>query len=796
MLKRILALFAGLFVGGFILGAGALVIAVMLTYPRLPNLDALTDYRPKIPLRVYSTDGALIGEFGEERRSFVQIHDVPQTMKQALLAAEDERFYQHSGIDYMGVMRAAFGNIVSGHAQSGASTITMQVAKNFFLSSEKTFTRKFNEALLAFKIEHTLSKDQILELYFNQIYLGQRAYGFAAAAQAYFGKPIKDLSISQMAMLAGLPKAPSAYNPIVNPERARLRQQYVLRRMRELGSITAQQYETALKEPLELVTPGSNKDVTVPGQYVAEMVRQAMYARYQEKAYTDGYKVYTTINSHDQQWAYDALRAGLLDYDHKTGYRHPESFVDISNLEGSERDEALEDALAEIRDSGDLQPAVVLEANPREVKAFMRGGKVATVKGAGLEFARRALSPKLTPAQQIRPGAVVRLRANPKGYWEILQLPEVAGGFVSLDPHTGALRSLVGGFDFNLSSFNHVIQAWRQPGSGFKPYIYSAALERGFTPSTMVNDAPIVIDQTSLGGQRWAPQDDDGKFLGMMTLRRALAQSRNMVSIRLLMAMGTDYAQQYIQRFGFSPKQHPAYLPMALGAGSVTPLQQAEGFAVFANGGYKVRAYFIDRIEDQDGHVLAKTAPVVAGQNAPQAIDPRNAFIMSNMLKDVVRYGTAVRAQVLGRSDIGGKTGTTNEYHDAWFSGFNPNLVAVTWVGFDQLKSLGRLGYGATAALPIWINYMANALKGQPEVELPVPEGIVVKPGAGMHGADEYYYQEHQSASSELRLNNGGGVPGGGGGNESAPDSAPSDEPPVDKPPARDAVDNVKEQLF
>lgn len=791
MLKRFLAILAGLVVGGAVLVAGALAIAIIITYPRLPSLDVLTEYRPKIPLRVFSSDGQVIGEFGEERRSFVRIQDVPLLMKQAVLAAEDERFYQHSGVDYVGVMRAAAGNLVSGHARSGASTITMQVAKNFFLSSEKTFTRKFNEALLAFKIEHTLSKDQILELYFNQIYLGQRAYGFAAAAQAYYGKPVKDLSIAEMAMLAGLPKAPSAYNPVVNPDRARLRQMYVLRRMRELNFITPEQYEAAKAEKMVLASQVQESG-GLPAQYVAEMVRQAMYERYKDKAYTEGYRVYTTIDARHQQWAFDALRAGLIDFDRRHGYRGPESFIDISAINEDERGEALDDALSEIRDSGDMQPAVVLSAKPDEVKAYLRGGKMAVIKGTGLSFARSGLNPRLTPAQRIRVGSVIRVRANPKGYWEIVQMPEVEGAFVSLDTQTGAIRSLIGGFDFNRTSFNHVTQAWRQPGSTFKPFIYSAGIERGFTPSTMVNDAPLAIDPQAISGQKWEPKNDDGKFYGMMTMRRALVLSKNLVSIRVLMAIGTDYAQQYIQRFGFSPKQHPAYLTMALGAGSVTPLQMAEGYAVFANGGARVRAYFIDRIEDANGRLIARTAPAQAGKNAPQVIDPRNAYIMSSMLRDVVRYGTANRAMSLGRQDLAGKTGTTNEFRDAWFAGFNPGLVAITWVGYDKPKSLGRYGYGGTAALPIWINYMANALKGVPEVDTPLPAGLVVRQGAGLRGNDEYYYQEFQRTNPELRINNSGSRPGGGSGT-SAGDEENTDP---DQPPPADVVEDVKELLF
>jgi penicillin-binding protein 1A len=792
MLKRFFAILAGLCIGGVVLSAGALAIAIILTYPRLPSLDVLTDYRPKIPLRVYSADNVLIGEFGEERRSFLRIHEVPQQMINALLAAEDANFYQHSGVDYTGVMRAAIGNLMTGHARSGASTITMQVAKNFFLSSEKTFTRKFNEALLAFKIEHALSKDQILELYFNQIYLGQRAYGFGAAAQTYFGKPLQNLTIGEMAMLAGLPKAPSAYNPIVNPDRARLRQEYVLRRMKELGFITDAQYQGALAQKLVFASQ-TDKD-GFPAQYVAEMVRQAMYDRFREKAYTEGFRVYTTIDSHHQRWAYDALRAGLIDFDRKHGYRGPESFIDMNSLQGEDVGMALDDALSEIRDSGDMLPAVVQTVRANEVRAYMRGGKIAIITGRGLDFARRSLNPRLPVQQQIRPGAVIRIRANENGYWEIVQMPEVEGAFVSLDTRTGAIKALVGGFDFNRRSFNHVTQAWRQPGSTFKPFIYSAALDRGLTASTMINDAPMSFDPQDGSGHLWTPQNDDGKFLGMITMRRALSLSRNLVSVRILQAIGPDYAQQYIQRFGFSPKQHPAYLTMALGAGSVTPLQMAEGYATFANGGYRTRAYFIDRIEDPNGRVLAKTQPVVAGQGNAPTIDPRNAYIMTSMMKDVIRYGTANRAMSLGRDDLSGKTGTTSDFKDAWFVGFNPGLVAATWVGYDQPRSLGRYGYGGTAALPIWINYMANALKTEPEIQLPMPSGIVVKAGAGLHGGDEYYYNEFQTTNPDISLNNRGSVP-------VAPDTSTdtgTDASAADdntSPPA-DAVEKVKDQLF
>lgn len=786
MLSRILTISAAIITGAAILLAGLLIIAILVTYPRLPDLDILTDYRPKIPLRVYTQDKVLIGEFGEERRSFVRIDNVPQLMKQAVLAAEDERFYQHGGVDYIGVMRAAVGNVVSGRAHSGASTITMQVAKNFFLSSEKTFTRKFNEALLSFKIEHTLSKDQILELYFNQIYLGQRAYGFSAAAQAYYGRPLEQLTVAEMAMLAGLPKAPSSYNPVVNPQRAKLRQQYVLRRMHELKFISKEQLDAALAEPMRLAT--RNLDSTLPAQYVAEMVRQAMYERYKDKAYTEGFRVYTTIYSQHQQWAFDAMRAGLMDYDRRQSYRGPESFVDLEKAADSELDEMLDEALSELRDSGSMQPAIVLQASASKVQVYLRGGRKADITGQGLAFARSALSERVTPAQRIRRGSVVRVIEGDKGI-SIVQMPQVEGAFVSLDPMNGAIRSLVGGFDFNRSNFNHVTQAIRQPGSTFKPFVYSAGIERGITPSTMINDAPIWVDPETIGGQRWEPKNDDNRYSGMITMRRALASSKNLVSIRILMAIGTDYAQQYVGKFGFQPQNIPAYLTMALGAGTATPLDMAEGYAVFANGGYRTKAYFIDRIEDFNSRVLARTVPNVAGQNAPQAIDPRNAFIVTSMLKDVVRVGTANRAMVLGRRDLAGKTGTTNDFRDAWFAGFNPNLVAVTWVGFDQPRSLGRYGYGGTAALPIWINYMNQALKGVPDVDLPIPPGIAVRPGAGLRGNDEYYLEEYQRTNPELRINNSGSVPG-----SDAPDASAAVAEPA--APAQDVTENVRELLF
>jgi len=740
-------------------------LAVIVTYPKLPALNALTDYKPKIPLRIFSEDNVLIGEFGEEKRAFTPISQTPPLMIKALLAAEDERFYQHGGIDYIGVLRAIGGNLLSGRSQSGASTITMQVAKNFYLSNEKTYTRKFNEALLSFKIEHNLSKDQILELYLNQIYLGQRAYGFSSAAQIYFGKELKELSVAEYAMLAGLPKAPSAYNPIVNPKRATLRQKYVLRRMAELNFITEAEYQAALNATLTYKR--SSEQYPVHAEYVAEMVRQMMVKKYQEAAYTQGFKVYTTINSQAQQDAYSALRTGILNYDIRHGYNGPEGFIDATLLDG-QQEEQLDEALSNIKDADDLRPAIVLTSNANLVTAYLHSGEKINIQGEGLRFARNALSEKNPPATRIRPGAIIRVTATEKG-WVITQLPKVEGALIAMNPNNGAIRALVGGFDFNNSSFNHVTQAWRQPGSTFKPFIYSASLERGVTPATMINDAPLVIE---MNGQRWEPKNYDGSFSGMTSVRRALTFSKNLVSVRILQAIGADYAQQHIAKFGFEPKQHPAYLTMALGAGSVTPLQMAEGYSVFANTGYRVRSYYVDRIEDARGKVLAKTQPEIAGKNAPRTLDARNAFIMTSMMGDVIRMGTATKAKALGRNDLAGKTGTTNDAFDAWFAGFQPNLVAVTWIGFDQPKSLGARETGGAAALPIWVSFMNKALANVPESPWQVPDGVIAKTTETERGPlTEYFFQEFQSTNPQLGLS-------GSADSESAP------------------IDEIKEQLF
>jgi penicillin-binding protein 1A len=730
-----LAIAAGLAVAGVL----ALGLVIVLAYPQLPSLEALTAYQPKIPLRIYTAEGVLIGEFGEERRSFISITEVPQQLKNAIISAEDERFYEHPGIDYVGVMRAAWANLVAGGRRQGASTITMQVARNFFLSSEKTLTRKLYEALLAFKIEHSLNKEQILELYVNQIYLGQRAYGFAAASQTYYGKALDQLSIAEISMLAGLPKAPSM-NPVSNPQRAKQRQQYVLRRMTELGHIDATQYEDALKAPLR--TRREITEYSVHAEYAAEMVRQALAEHYPEEVYTRGFRVYTTIRKADQEAAYEALRKGVLEYDRRSGYRGPEGYVELPANPG---DDDIEDALADHHDSDDLLAAVVLGYDGKEVQAGLRSGERVTVEGPGLQFAARALDPKASPQRRIRKGAIIRLQREGKS-WQILQLPEVEAAFIALDPQDGAIRALVGGFDFWRNKFNHVTQAWRQPGSSFKPFIYSASLEKGFTAATVISDEPVVLEAEQTGSQRWEPKNYDGKFEGPMRLRTALAKSKNMVSIRVLDAIGPKYAQEYVTRFGFDAERHPAYLTMALGAGSVTAWQMARAYSVFANGGFLIQPYFIHKIVDDRGNALALAEPRRAGDEALRVLDPRNAFIMDNMMQDVTRSGTAARAARLGRADLAGKTGTTNEFVDAWFAGYQPVLAAVAWVGFDQPKTLGKNQTGGVVALPIWLGYMERVLPEVPEILRTPPEGVVSVPMGPLGGeaklAPEFFYRE------------------------------------------------------
>ena len=730
-----------------------LLFAAMLTYPTLPSLETLTDYRPKIPLRVYSAEGHLLGEFGEERRALVTINEVPELMKKAILAAEDDRFYEHGGVDLKSVLRAAYSNFTAGGAKQGASTITMQVARNFFLTNEKRFSRKFNEVLLAFKIEGSLSKDEILQLYINHIYLGQRAYGFSTAAQVYFGKPLQQIDLAEMAILAGLPKAPSAYNPVTNLKRAQTRQAYILRRMHELGYIDAAQYDAALKFPL-LVKRNGSSEFAIKADFLAEMVRQVVYEKYQEATYTQGIKVYTTIRQKDQVAAHAALRKGVLEYDSRHGYRGPEGFI---NLSKSSTDEILEDALLEVADDEDLIPGVIMEINTKNkiIRVYTKGGQIVLVDEEGAKFAKPQPGEKVALKRRLQVGSLIRVRQTEKMTWQIVQQPQVEAAFVSGNPKDGAIYSLVGGYNFNRSQFNHITQAWRQPGSSFKPFIYSAALEKGFTPASVINDAPLtdapmMVDKDGLETtEAWSPKNFDDTFEGEIRMRRALYMSKNLVSVRILQAITPQYAQDFVTKFGFEAAKHPPYLTMALGAGSVTPLQMLSGYAVFANGGYRIHPYFIQRIEDGNGKILGQAAPVTAGKNTERVLDVRNAFTMVNMMQDVVNHGTAFRATQLGRKDLAGKTGTTSDSMDAWFCGFQPTVVGVAWVGFDTPRSLGEQETGGGAALPIWMDYMATILKDVPEAVYTMPPGMVVERinEEGLRDPEgtrtEYFYQEN-----------------------------------------------------
>ena len=712
-------------------GALALALMVMLASDRLPALDELTDYRPKVPLRIYSAEGELLGEYGDERRSVVRIGEVPALMKNAVLAAEDSRFFEHGGIDFKGIARAALSNLFSGGRDQGASTITQQVARNFYLSSEKTYTRKIYEAMLALRIEESLTKEQILEVYMNQIFLGKRAYGFAAAARIYFGKTLDQLTPAEAAMLAGLPKAPSLYNPLVNPKRATERQHYILARMHEIGSLTEAEYQAALKQTLRYASPAGELAQQAP--YAAELARLLAYDLFKDDIYTAGISVHTTIRAAEQRVATAAVRQGVIDHDRRYGYRGPERYIDLpAGATGAEA--LIETALDETPDVEEFRTAVVLEADARAVRVSRGRGTVITISGDGLKFAASALSERAPVARRLRRGAVIRIAAL-KSDWEITQLPEVQAALVACSPEDGAVRALVGGFDFSRNKFNRVTQAWRQPGSSFKPFIYSASLEKGFTPSSVFDDAPFTVNPALTGGQVWEPKNYDGKFEGPMRMRQALAQSKNMVSIRILQAIGPRYAQDYIARFGFDEDKHPAYLTMALGAGSVTPWQMVGAYSVFANGGYRIEPYLITRITDASGRVLAQSSPVKAGDENARAIDARNAFIMDSMLRGVVRNGTARRALSLNRSDLAGKTGTTNDSHDAWFAGYSPAVVALTWVGHDQPRKLGDRETGGGLALPIWMTYMGKALAGVPDQTPTPPEGIVEVNG-------EFYYAE------------------------------------------------------
>ena len=731
MFKRWVVYLSALIGGVMVVGGVIGVLVWALISARLPSLDVITDYQPKLPLRVEADDGTALAEFGEERRSLVKLAEVPLYVRQAVLAAEDSNFYDHSGVDWVAVLRAAYTNTIHG-TRHGAGTITMQVARNFFLTRERAgvagYLRKANEVALTYKIESELNKDQILELYINQMFLGQRAYGFAAAAQAYYGKPLAQVTLAEAAMLAGLPKAPSTYNPFANLKRATDRQHYVLRRMHELGYVNDDQFKTALAAAPSLKREGVT---AVHAEFLTEMARQFVFDLVGESAYTRGLTVTTTIKARDQEAAYQAIRRGVLDYERRQAFRGPEAYVDLpapgkDTKEAKEAlAEAVDGAFAQFPDSDDLLTAVVLEANAKRVIITRGEGETYTLEGESIRFAKNALADNAPSGDRLRRGAVLRISQDDKGVFRIAQMPQVEAALVAIDPRDGAVRSLVGGFDFSKNQYNHVTQASRQPGSSFKPFIYSAALEKGITPTTIINDAPLFFSAAQTGGEEWEPKNYDGKFDGPMRVRSALAKSKNMVSIRILRSIGPGYAQDYVTKFGFDPKQQPAYLTLALGAGQTNPMQMAGAYSVFANGGFRIKPYFIKKIVDAKGQTVFEETPTVAGKDAEQAIDPRNAFIMTTMMRDVVRAGTATKAMALGRGDLAGKTGTTNDSHDAWFAGFNNGLVGIAWVGFDQPKSLGERETGGGVALPIWISYMKTALKGVPEVPLKTPPGVV-----------------------------------------------------------------------
>ena len=744
--------FLGISAAGVLSGILLAVFVFAFIYRQLPPIDTLTDYRPKVPLRVWSADGKLIGEFGEERRDFVRLKDIPPYVKNAILAAEDAGFYEHPGIEITGIARAAIINVLTGRRGQGGSTITQQVARNFFLSSERTYTRKLYEIAMSFKIEQQLTKDEILEIYLNQIYLGQRSYGFASAARTYFGRSLAELSVGEAATLAGLPVAPSAYNPIVNPTRATMRKNYVLRRMYDLGYIDELTYVTEKSQPMQTRRAATEeeqiarnlKNDRVSAHYAAELARMLVYDIFKDETYSRGINVYTTIRTDEQNAAVEAVRRHLIAYDRKYGYRGPEGFVDISKPE--ERAKAIRTALSKTASSPFMLPAVVLEADSKHVVAAISPSITVTLDKESLKFGRRHLAAK--PAKNItplRPGSIIRvMRSGKKNeQWTLAQVPQVETAFVAADYNTGAVRALVGGFDFNLNMFNHVTQAWRQPGSSFKPFIYSAALDKGFSPTTIVNDAPISIDPKLTGNRLWEPKNYDGRFDGPMPMRKALEKSKNLVTIRVMQAITPAYAQEYVTKFGFAPENHPANLPMALGAGSVTPWQMLGGYMVFANGGYRVQPYLIDRVTDTDGRTLMQATNRQAGDESIRAIDDRNAYIMNSLLHGVAVRGTAARAtRLLKRDDIAGKTGTSNDSHDAWFCGYAGNTVAVGWMGYDTPRPLGARETGGGLVLPIWIDFMKAALKDEPEAVRVQPETVIERDG-------ELFYRDPVKGGTE-----------------------------------------------
>ena len=748
---------AVLFVATGIVGGCLAGIFIIKAYDKLPSVDALTNYAPKIPLRIYTSDGVLIGEFGKEKRHFIPISEIPESLKNAIISAEDERFYTHQGIDYIGIIRAFINNLLTQKPQQGASTITQQVARNFYLSFEKTLTRKLYEAMLAYKIENSLSKDQILEIYLNKIYLGERSYGFQTASLTYFSKNLEDLTLAEISLLAGIPSAPSNNNPIANLEKAKMRQYYVLFRMKVLGYITEKEKEAALAYPIvtnKNYLEDQNK-VSDNAAYVAEMARQVAYDLYKDEAYTNGIKVFTTIRSLDQELAYRAVRKGVLDYDLRHGYRGSEGFIDISNIALETIISNISSLLKDYRDSNDLQVAITYAATPSRLHAVLKNGDVVTIEKEGLAFAKKHLLAQPIHEKGIYPGSVIRVIFSDE-QWKIRQLPQIESAFISGNPNDGAIYSLIGGFDFQISGFNRAVQAWRQPGSTFKPFIYSAALEKDYSPSSLIYDEFLDIPEKETDFKKWNPKNFDGQYDGLITMRESLVRSRNLSSVRIIRDIGPKYARNYITRFGFDSKKHPAVYAIILGSGLVTPWSQFRAYSVFANGGYLVQPYFITKITNSNDEVLAQPFPQQSGSPNLQVLDPRNAWLIHDMLNGVTKPGgTASKvSKILKRDDFSGKTGTTNNGYDAWFVGYNPIIAAVSWIGFDSPSKMGYRETGSYAALPIWLNYMAPRSPMIPRLYRKKPDGLtpvsVVNEKGYQTKKTDYLYKEHAESFNPL----------------------------------------------
>ncbi len=811
--------------------AGAITITATYFYlaPQLPSVGALKDIRFQVPLQVYSQDHQLIAEYGSKKRDPLRYDQIPTTMINAILASEDDRFFEHPGVDYQGILRAVVKLITTGEKAQGGSTITMQVARNFFLSREKTYLRKINEIFLSFKIESELSKEHILELYLNKIYLGNRSYGIGSAAMIYYGKPLQELSLAQYAMLAGLPKAPSSYNPIANAERALIRRNYVLKRMLTLGKISKAEYDTAKAEAVSAKLNKQNIDLEAP--YIGEMVRSYMYGLHGEEAYTNGYKVFVTIDPKLQLAAQKALRQNLLNYEYRHGFRGPVEHIEI----GPETDsDIVFKHLNTLPTVGNLTPALILLSEEQSSQALLANGELITLAWQGLSWAAPYLDtnhkgkPPTLAEQIITSGDIVYVLQDDNGEWQLSQIPNVSGAIIALDPKDGSLIALSGGFDFFYSKFNRATQAKRQPGSSFKPFIYSAALEKGFTTASIINDAPVVFDDPGLETS-WRPENYSGRIYGPTRLREAITRSRNLVSIRLLQSIGIPYAIEYAQRFGFEAQQLPRDLSLSLGSASVTPMEIASAYTIFANGGFRVKPYFIQRIEDIEGNIIFEAEPsiaclpceqealasntdatkattdnqidatineenekldptkteIITEEATPQpklaerVITSQNAYLMTSMMRDVVNRGTARRALELGRKDLAGKTGTTNDQRDAWFSGFNSEIVAISWTGFDNGTPLGNRETGGRASLPLWIDFMRTALQDQPEIPLEQPEGLItvrIDPKTGLLAAAkqknaifESFRTEHAPQRQAADIDDSVSIPDSNNNGETAP---------------------------